>query len=752
MNWTGGKLQRHSKANANPIARAQKQHFAKARLRRETGHAKQLSSGTISLNDDRFSLSDHFKARESQERLGQRPQPHPHQSPTRDPSLKSKQAPSGSRISKQPSPTIEPVVAEDIKTKLLRNPDWLNLSATSPAQIRFPSARDSANVAKRRKITHEDLVRQQEGQKRQISPASLRHRRNDLLSNQSQKISIRIGPDIHRSQPTISQAVNTKGASSSQAASSDSMLLDELSPDHRNRDFQLHQTLDIDTNLARLQGDSQTSSANVNVELPTLDKFLDSENFDQVKERSASHSTGIHERSRSTYPSSPPLQTGLQGGFGVQDRDDNHLRLNVERVRNHQFRNQRSSTPIEMIKRWSSSSRSHHPRYVFTLDKQVEQESSSTEHTGTTFNRLHDGQTTLQTPSVSKFHPRQSNRVTESLDIESNQHLSHRTPLYPTASLPLQQPVPSTVKRPFAKVDETGSNTRDDNEAWMKFILGDELDGINAVFRFDSQKHTPAGNAKRRRIDRQDRTHQSSSLDTLAWTTGRGPHTPKTVQTSANTVLHTVQELDQPHHSETDFLSQLSPMEGFIDDRLGNISVYNNPARTIRSFVAAPRKGCDIWDRRDHQLTTASTESFQKHLGTAVNDHYVSNRRHVPLSTASPHSSSPLRDRSPYNSTPAVQHSSGETSRYFQRQSDGTSNITSITPLQSAFSDGSSITEPIQSSTHRQPLQDIHTGNTNMFVFKKPPIFPKAKTSSVLGTLTPRRGGRFIMPYGYSKS
>jgi hypothetical protein len=33
MNWTGGSLQRHSKANANAVLKRQKENFAKARLR-----------------------------------------------------------------------------------------------------------------------------------------------------------------------------------------------------------------------------------------------------------------------------------------------------------------------------------------------------------------------------------------------------------------------------------------------------------------------------------------------------------------------------------------------------------------------------------------------------------------------------------------------------------------------------------------------------------------------------------------------
>jgi hypothetical protein len=37
MNWTGGRLQRHSQANANATLKAQKQHFSKARLRQQHG-------------------------------------------------------------------------------------------------------------------------------------------------------------------------------------------------------------------------------------------------------------------------------------------------------------------------------------------------------------------------------------------------------------------------------------------------------------------------------------------------------------------------------------------------------------------------------------------------------------------------------------------------------------------------------------------------------------------------------------------
>lgn len=42
MNWTGGRLQRHSKGNSNATLKAQKQHFAKARL--QNHHARPAPS------------------------------------------------------------------------------------------------------------------------------------------------------------------------------------------------------------------------------------------------------------------------------------------------------------------------------------------------------------------------------------------------------------------------------------------------------------------------------------------------------------------------------------------------------------------------------------------------------------------------------------------------------------------------------------------------------------------------------------
>ena len=68
----------------------------------------------------------------------------------------------------------------------------------------------------------------------------------------------------------------------------------------------------------------------------------------------------------------------------------------------------------------------------------------------------------------------------------------------------------------------------------------------------------------------------------------------KSIQTSANTILYAAENLCSPQPtaipqpSETDFLTQMSPMEGKLDERLTSISVHNNVARSVRSLVTAP--------------------------------------------------------------------------------------------------------------------------------------------------------------------
>jgi hypothetical protein len=77
MNWTGGRLQRHSKANANATLKAQKQHFAKARLQQQNGRPEpsplQVSAFKVPIKEDEKVDRDRsrgVKRPRSPERLG----------------------------------------------------------------------------------------------------------------------------------------------------------------------------------------------------------------------------------------------------------------------------------------------------------------------------------------------------------------------------------------------------------------------------------------------------------------------------------------------------------------------------------------------------------------------------------------------------------------------------------------------------------------------------------------------------------
>jgi hypothetical protein len=68
----------------------------------------------------------------------------------------------------------------------------------------------------------------------------------------------------------------------------------------------------------------------------------------------------------------------------------------------------------------------------------------------------------------------------------------------------------------------------------------------------------------------------------------------KTIHTSANTVLYRTKDLQASQSttlaepSEIDFLTQMSPMEGRLDERLVDVSAYTKAARSVRSYIPVP--------------------------------------------------------------------------------------------------------------------------------------------------------------------
>ena len=157
MNWTGGRLQRHSNNNG---VRAQKQRFAKSRLNRDGAQLSPFFQGWTQLReaDGSGGLQQH--------RLG----------PTHQVSCKnfptiymlhlifsfaclSNQ--SSSTSSTNASPAIEKSTQalnrlDRIKRKLLDTDDWAGIAATRPVKMSFTPTQELERFGKRRKLTEAD--------------------------------------------------------------------------------------------------------------------------------------------------------------------------------------------------------------------------------------------------------------------------------------------------------------------------------------------------------------------------------------------------------------------------------------------------------------------------------------------------------------------------------------------------------------------------------------------------------------------
>ncbi|KAJ5707553.1 hypothetical protein N7488_007354 [Penicillium malachiteum] len=131
MNWTGGRLHRHSRPGG--LSKNQKQKFAKSRLTRNKTPGETIEfDGFPNLS---FSQRDKRDTAEANETGNS----------------------SASQAAKDfPSSTAEP---DSLKRCLLQQSDWAAVSVTRPLNINFTSATESARFGKRRKLTEIDRER-----------------------------------------------------------------------------------------------------------------------------------------------------------------------------------------------------------------------------------------------------------------------------------------------------------------------------------------------------------------------------------------------------------------------------------------------------------------------------------------------------------------------------------------------------------------------------------------------------------------
>ncbi|KAI9812866.1 MAG: hypothetical protein M1827_004384 [Pycnora praestabilis] len=267
MNWTGGRLTRHSRNGGSASINLQKQHFARARTKLQNGSHQSSPlkwSPFEKLEAEPLQGMVHYQDNASSEWRNK--------SPKRQKTLSeySSTAPLAERLntllprqsaayrqqqrgrvdteqvlyhaSQQPQKTtftsqqLNPGAAsyplEQERKRLLCQPDWVGLAIARPAKLRFPASNDREKIGKRRKTTSDDRARRNAPAQPSYNPFGERilvQQPTDTVSTlfKEQNISIRIGEQHHGSQGSSHwSGIRESSADLRARMSSEAMLLD----------------------------------------------------------------------------------------------------------------------------------------------------------------------------------------------------------------------------------------------------------------------------------------------------------------------------------------------------------------------------------------------------------------------------------------------------------------------------------------------------------------------------------------------
>jgi hypothetical protein len=688
MNWTGGKLQRHSKANSNAVVKAQKDHFARARLRR-SNKPTVLTPLHISIAaaDDQDEHTHRFRGQRRRQAATDDEPPHSNSrrralpDPTLDKAARSRKRGhlESRRLNIQSLPLLtSPRVntLEYVKRSLLKQSDWLSLAPARPSKINSGPSVDSRQIGRRRRVTREDRARQKHG-------ADQRKVEHDLIKPFAQKtsgtqpaesenVSIRIGSKIHQSQAIDSSHQSEKQATAvSQSSSTEPMLLDVLEAQATGRPMK-----DLGPYYLSEQGSNyylpvrqiDEQAVIYDDALIPLEKARDFANFDEVKAYSSSaKQTSLSSASISMarprvyeVPQAHPLQqissslikarpvsgrgifsshhsehvnghesaavdsessrfseyqedvvmrdieTDLFMGEPVHASDGAYVAASepliaptgLEKANQvSRFRADASRgftrTPDNKNGVARENTSAQQPRPPYTIERQVQVEKSLT------LQNDHRMRTKNNMPGEVSEYPNQGVYETGDKDTSGGRSTS--------ASYALTAEVESRCQnghqqRPIAGQipTATGKSRRqgDENEEWMRNVFSTDFNKLQQRFSFAK---APTRNSIDHALSRIAMSREGRSEGTASFNhsshqehsphSSSNPSLPKTIRIAANTTLNMQQDSKLTHQSlpsQTDFLIQMSPMTGYLDNRIVNVSTYNNAARTVRSFVDAP--------------------------------------------------------------------------------------------------------------------------------------------------------------------
>ena len=139
----------------------------------------------------------------------------------------------------------------------------------------------------------------------------------------------------------------------------------------------------------------------------------------------------------------------------------------------------------------------------------------------------------------------------------------------------------------------------DDHEKWPDFAFADGPKHPRAGYNFTPSPVRSGPDLAKRNLTIYSSSQEYGGLHATPYVRNSSPHIAgpspsKTFQTSANTTLFRPAEDEElgdfydAEQSETDFLTNLSPMEGHINEHFEQLSVHNNPARTEKSYIPLP--------------------------------------------------------------------------------------------------------------------------------------------------------------------
>ncbi|QDS75998.1 hypothetical protein FKW77_004509 [Venturia effusa] len=302
MNWTGGRLQRHSKnsAKSTDLAR-QKQHFAAVRQRLQNGatpqgtpfrpsflirHGSDLGQGVTPFVQGSQSHTGHPKAKQKslddysstaplaqrlssmQRRSARSAEPlerrrqlpsgvHHHEAAGKDVSSTRSQTDAASNSSRHSgsrkrghSKLGDEALLELSKKRLLMQTDWIGLTNSRPLQMSFTSRQDRDRIGKRRKIDSGIEQRQKLFGKLKDGNRAQPPFMSDALGVAPESISVRIGDRALSTQVSVPphESVRPREVMDQVRQSSESMLFDV-----EQHELSRHQALGLTEDIVELE-------------------------------------------------------------------------------------------------------------------------------------------------------------------------------------------------------------------------------------------------------------------------------------------------------------------------------------------------------------------------------------------------------------------------------------------------------------------------------------------------------------------